>query len=89
MNQSQYSQKKVIIDRTKNQVEQMVICFPGGLPYKSDVGARRLQILVSLRLFGTEIRKQLNMLIHVSLRAVHKEICKKKKPWRWPYRDLV
>ena len=25
-----------------------------GFPYKSDVGVRRLQILVSLRLFGTE-----------------------------------
>ena len=77
MKQSQYSQKMVIIDLTKNQVEQWWSASPRGLPYKSDVGARRLQILVSLRLFGTEIKKQLNMLIHVSLRAVHKEICKK------------
>ena len=52
--QRQHSQGTVIIDLTKNQVEQIVICFPGGLPYKSDAGARRFQILVSLRVFGTE-----------------------------------
>ena len=32
--------------------------------------------------------KWLNMLIQVSLRAVHKEICK-KRPWRWPHRNLL
>ena len=46
--------KTVTIDLTKNQAELMVICFPGGLPHKSDAGARRLQILVSLGVFGTE-----------------------------------
>ena len=42
--QSQYSQRTVIIDLMKNQLEQMVISFHRGLPYKSDAGARRLQI---------------------------------------------
>ena len=29
---SEYSQRTVIIDLTENQVEQMMICFPGGTP---------------------------------------------------------
>ena len=52
--QSQYSQRTVIIDLMKNQLEQMVISFRRGLPYKSDAGARRLQISVSLRVIGTK-----------------------------------
>ena len=52
--QSQCSQRTVIIDLMKNQLEQMVISFRRGLPYKSDAGARRLQISVSLRVIGTK-----------------------------------
>ena len=38
MKQSQYSQEMVIINITKNEVEQMVIRFPGGIPDKSVKG---------------------------------------------------
>ena len=68
----------VIIDLTKNQVKQMVICFPRRTPIQSDAGARRLQILVSCTSVVWD-GKYLNILIQVSLKAVHKEICKKKK----------
>ena len=56
----------------------MVICFPRKTLIQSDAGARRLQILVS----STSVvwdGKYLNMLIQVSLKAVHKEICQKKR----------
>ena len=68
----------VVIDLTKNEVEQMVICFPRRTPIQSDAGARRLQILVSCTSVVWD-GKYLNMLTQVSLKAVHKEICKKKR----------
>ena len=67
----------VIIDLTKNQVEQMVIYFP------RRTSIQKLRGYSSFADFGLLSvvwdGKYLNMLIQVSLKAVHKEICQKKK----------
>ena len=63
----------------------LVVFIPGGggLPYKSDGDARlltlgcKLQILVSLRVFGKESYYIYPFRYRVSLRAVLKEIYKK------------
>ena len=87
MKQSQYSQKMVIIDLTKNQVEQMVICFPRRTPIQKWRGCSSFADfgLTSVVWDG----KYLNMLIQVSLKAVHKEICKKKKKKKSRDADLT
>ena len=57
--------------------------YPGGLPYKTDGDARplalgcKLQILVSLKVFGMESHYIYICPIQVSLSTVHKEIQKR------------